>query len=76
MERYPQQLSTAGQAEQAAASTFLCLLFLVQKMCLFRNSVFWGPQALFTAEQAAADVFPLGKLPLFVVQERKVLVNN
>ena len=46
MDRYPQPKFTA---EQATAGVFV----LLKKTRLFGKGVFLGPQAMFTAEQAA-----------------------
>ena len=44
---------TTAYESQAAAGAF----FVVEKGRLFKKKLIWGPQALFTAGQAAAGTF-------------------
>ena len=59
---WPQQLL---MAEQTAAGTFFKI-----KRVLFAKSLFLYPQALFTAEQAAADALP------FFLETQHALLEN
>ena len=65
MDWYPQQLFTSRRRPQA---------FFFEKVHLFWKGTFWSPQALFTAEQAAAGACFWKTTCLF--SERRVWVKN